>query len=396
MKAIEIIGLGCGNEGKAKISDFLASDAKYVIRDTNTVGENHTVYLDKDTSKSFIYLPSGFNKAIKVITNNVFLDLNYIIKVIDNESISADDLKISFDAFFYLPWHAGIKDPLAQLKEDIINNKALQLKDLYRGDLLTLVKDLVKNQNKLLTGKNKELYDTKYIFDLLNTYAIKLRPYLCDTNLLIASANDDDKLVLEGSTSILPYFLPDSNKILEVTNIKSLNRKLFSETIGVVKTFLSSKDDINLPTKIANEQDIHHFLNNGEEYSAKTKSYNYIYWLDTVLLRYLIKVNGITKIALTFLDTLTGLPKIKVCKSYNYKGCELTDFPSELTDFTQVVPNYVELKGWESDLSKVKKLKDVPKTVLKFVKALEELLDCEIAIISFGKSRFQTVELKGI
>ena len=70
MKAIEIIGLGCGNEGKAKISDFLASDAKYVIRDTNTVGENHTVYLDKDTSKSFIYLPSGFNKQILKIKNH--------------------------------------------------------------------------------------------------------------------------------------------------------------------------------------------------------------------------------------------------------------------------------------------------------------------------------------
>ncbi len=396
MKAIEIIGLGCGNEGKAKISDFLSTDAKYVIRDTNTIGENHTVYLDKDTFKSFIYLPSGFNKAVKIITNNVFLDLNYIIKVIDNDNITSDNLKISFDCFFYLPWHAGLKDPLNQLKEDILHNQAIQLKELYKDNLLSTVKRIVREKNKLLQEKNKELFEVSYIYDLLNSYAIKLRPYLCDTNLLVASANDEDKVILEGSTSILPYFLPDSNKILEATNVKSINRKLFSETIGVIKTFLSSKEDINLPTKVANEQTINHFLNYGEEYSAKTKSYNHIYWLDTVLLRYLIKVNGITKIALTFLDTLTGLEKIKVCTSYNYKGCELSDFPSELTDLSEVVPNYVELKGWESDLTKVKKLKDVPKTVLKFVKNLEDFLECEISIISFGKNRFQTIELKGI
>ena len=145
-----------------------------------------------------------------------------------------------------------------------------------------------------------------------------------------------------------------------------------------------------------NAEIVKKIYNNGYEYNSDKNTYNKIGWFDLVMAKEAIRVNGIKYIALTMLDALTGIEKIKIAISYNLDGKKINYIPNNLDDYKRVVPNYIELPGWSNSLKDIKAYKKLPKNLRIYLKKIESLLNVKIAMISIGKDTNDIIILKNI
>lgn len=424
MSTLVIVGTQWGDEGKGKITDYLAEKADVVVRYQGGNNAGHTV--EKEGVQYKLHLiPSGilYSEKICIIGNGVVVDPASLIEEIENlqkQGISVDNLKISDRAHIVFPYHIK-QDELEEIskgKNDLGTTKrgigpcymdkseriGIRVCDLLKPKVFEeKLRRNVEKKNKLF----KELYgaegfDFEEMYQKYLEYAEKIKPFVTDTTVLLYDLIKSGKKVLfEGAQGTLldldlgtyPYVTASHPIAGGVTVGAGIGPTMIDEVMGVVKAYTTRVGKGPFPTELFDENG--EFLREkGHEYGTTTGRARRCGWLDAVILKYSVRVSGITHFALTKLDTLTGLKKIKICTGYKFNGRIITDFPASLEDLAQCEPVYEEFDGWEEDIQGAKTFEDLPYNAQKYVKRIEELMGIKATIISVGPERNQTIILK--
>lgn len=230
-------------------------------------------------------------------------------------------------------------------------------------------------------------------------YAEILKPYIVDTtSLLYDLIKKGKKVLFEGAQGTLldidlgtyPYVTASHPISGGVTVGAGIGPTMINDVVGVVKAYTTRVGKGPFPTELFDEEG--DFLREkGHEYGTTTGRPRRCGWLDIVIVNYAVRVSGIRTFALTKLDTLTGLKKIKICTGYRYNGKIINNFPASLKNLAMCEPVYEELDGWNEDISNVKKFEDLPQNAKKYVERIEELTGINASIISVGPGREKTI-----
>jgi adenylosuccinate synthase len=233
-------------------------------------------------------------------------------------------------------------------------------------------------------------------------YAEQLRPYIADTSLVIDEAIRQGKNVLfEGAQGTLldndhgTYpFVTSSHPVAGGACIGAgVGPTKIDKVIGVAKAYTSRVGDGPFPTELFD--DVGAWIREqGQEYGTTTGRPRRCGWLDAVILRYAARLSGLSGLAVTRLDTLSGLPTLKICTGYLYKGERLTEFPHRLEVLRECQPVYEEMPGWQEDISHLNSYEALPETAKRYLQRIVELVGVPIALISIGRERAQTIGLE--
>ncbi|HHW56798.1 MAG TPA: adenylosuccinate synthase [Clostridia bacterium] len=424
MSTLVIVGTQWGDEGKGKITDYLAEKAEVVVRYQGGNNAGHTV--EKGGVQYKLHLiPSGILYPDKtcIIGNGVVIDPASLIEEMENlkgHGIGVNNLKISDRAHVVFPYHirqdeleeaAKGEDDLGTTKKGIgpcymdkAERTGIRICDLLKPEVLKekLKKNVEKKNTLFRNVYGVEGFNFDEIYEKYLGYAEKIKPFVTDTTVLLYDLIKEGKKVLfEGAQGTLldldlgtyPYVTASHPIAGGVTVGTGIGPTMIDEVIGVVKAYTTRVGKGPFPTELRDE--IGNFLREkGHEYGTTTGRPRRCGWLDTVILRYSVRVSGITHFALTKLDTLTGLKKIKICIGYKFKREVITDFPAGIEDLAGCEPVYEEFDGWEEDIKQVKKFEQLPYNAQRYVRRIEELIGIKAAIISVGPEREQTILLR--
>ncbi|MBP5343044.1 adenylosuccinate synthase [bacterium] len=418
MKNSAIVGINWGDEGKGRIVDLLSNKYDFVVRYQGGGNAGHTV-LNEYGKFALHLIPSGiFHKGVvNVLGNGVAIDPESLLQEIESlreKGITVDEnnLKISDRASLLFPWHKA----LDALEEDRLKNKKYgstkqgiapfysdkyQKKTIMVGELLYSkhlkehIKDILEWKNLTLTGVYHENpIDFDALYSWCESYAFKLRPFICDTGKLLKKAEQDGKSILFeaqlGSLRDLDYgiypYTTSSNTLASYIPLGSgLANINIDEVIGVVKAYSTCVGEGPFVSEWIGEE-ANELREIGQEYGAKTGRPRRVGPIDIVATRYGVECQNATSIALTKLDILSYMDKIPVCTKYLLNGKTIDDFPFpfELEDCS---PVYEYLDGWKCDISKVRKWNDLPKNAQRYVEYIEKNIGCRIQYISVGQER---------
>ncbi len=424
MSNLAIIGLQWGDEGKGKIVDVLSQHFDIIARFQGGHNAGHTIYVD-DRKIVLHLIPSGilWKHTTCVIGNGVVIDLKALkseISALESYGIKLEHrLLISKKAHLIFPYHITYEN---QREEELGNNKigttlrgigpayedkfgrrGIYIADIenlqYFKERLSLNIDYYRNYFKA----NKEEIIEAILNEIIN-YRTYIIPYLSDISMyLIDKMEVGDKVLFEGAQGTMldidhgTYpFVTCSNTIAgSICNGLGISPKKVGKIMGVCKAYTTRVGSGVFPTEIATEE-AEIIRQRGKEYGATTGRPRRCGWIDLVALKYACSINGCDAIAITKMDVLDIFKNIKICVAYQYKNEIITDFPSELWVLKECKPIYKEINGWCSSTYSLDDYNKIPKQAKDFLKAIEDYLNCEIAIISTGPSRKDTIYIKNI
>lgn len=427
MKNTVVVGAQWGDEGKAKVTDLLATEADLIIRYQGGCNAGHTVVVGGKTYK-FHLIPSGilykgktcFIGAGTVIHPNAFLqEINELIK----DGIFLDGLKISPLASITMPYHIEIdgysentakkgkigttQKGIGPTYTDKAGRMGLKIEDLYSKEALSEKLDVILPlKNKIL----KEVYGLKTytkeeILALCEEYAKIFEPYVAfDWQDMLNNAQKSKKTILfEGAQGIMldvdygTYpFVTSSSPIAGGACIGSgFGPKMIEEVIGVSKAYITRVGEGPFVTELTNEIG-EKIRNIGHEFGTTTGRPRRCGWFDAVVARYGVLVSGLTSMAITKIDVFDDFDEIKICTAYKNKktGEIYKNYPTNVFIHKYLEPVYETHKGWKCDITKAKTWNDLPENAQKYLKRLEELFEIPISIVSVGPQREQTIILK--
>ncbi|WP_323703598.1 adenylosuccinate synthase [Mammaliicoccus sp. Dog046] len=420
MSSIVVVGTQWGDEGKGKITDFLAEDANVIARFSGGNNAGHTIKFDGETYKLHL-VPSGifYKEKSSVIGNGVVVDPVALLKELDglNErGVATDNLKISNRAQVILPYHLK-QDELEEEKRgdnkigttkkgigpayvDKAQRIGIRMADLL--DKETFEKRLKENleyKNELFEKMfNAEGFTFEEIFETYYAAGQRLKDYVTDTAKLLDDAFvNDEKVLFEGAQGVMldidhgTYpFVTSSNPIAgNVTVGGGVGPTYVSKVIGVCKAYTSRVGDGPFPTELFDE-DGHHIREVGKEYGTTTGRPRRVGWFDSVVLRHSRRVSGITDLSINSIDVLTGLDTVKICTAYEIDGVEITEYPANLNELERCKPIFEELPGWEEDITGCRSLDELPDNARRYLERISELCNVNISIFSVGPDRNQT------
>ena len=426
MASVIIVGTQWGDEGKGKIVDYLANKAQYVVRSQGGSNAGHTVVVDNIKYKLRL-LPSGILHKDKVciIGNGVVIEPKVFLSEIDGlieKKVNMSNLKISNRAHVLMPYHK-ILDELQE--EDLGENKlgttkngigpcymdkasrlGIRIVDLMNKE--TFAKKLkfnVELKNKLL----KKLYNHEGINyeELLKEYleyADRLRPYVADTTTILNKAIKEKKNILfEGAQATMldldhgtyPFVTSSYPAAGGACTGSGVGPRKIDNVIGVVKAYSTRVGEGPFPSELFD--DIGQFIiDKGGEYGTVTGRARRCGWLDACVIKYASYINGLDSVAITRLDILDELDKLKICVAYKYNGEILEDYPADLDILSKVEPVYEEFDGWKTSTANIREYDKLPENAKKYLKRLSEVIDTEISIVSVGAGRDETIIIKDI
>ena len=410
-----VLGTFYGDEGKGKIIDYLSSSADIAVRCTGGNNAGHTIEVD---GKKFAFhlIPSGIlNKGtIAVIGNGIVIDPKVLIEEINElkrNGFSVDNLKISEKAHIILPYHIEM-DKL--LEENRGNSKigttargigpaycdkyercGIRAEDLISDRFEALLATNINNKNKIFQMYNYPTIDLKQTLEDYKKYAEILKPYITDTVTLLHDALENGKKILcEGAQASLldidfgsyPFVTSSNPSIGGICTGSGLGARDIGEVYGVLKAYSSRVGSGPYITEQDNEiGDTIREL--GHEYGTTTKRPRRCGWLDLVALKYAVRLNGITGLAINHVDTIGKLDKIKLCVAYNHNGKETTNFSTNVDFLNNSTAVYEEFDGNFGDISSCKTRKDLPENAQKYLARIEEFVGVPIKFIGTGAGR---------
>ena len=423
MNTLALVGAQWGDEGKGKIIDILSEKADMVVRAQGGNNAGHTVVTGGVTYKLHL-VPSGilYPETVCVIGNGTVVDPAVLLSELDDLSgkgVDCSHLKIDARAHVILPYHI-VLDELsedARGKSDIGTTKkgigpcymdkaeriGIRMCDLIQPD--TFAEKLKRNvsiKNNLITkmyGGSPLSYED--ILEKYSGYAEKLKPYVCDTSVLIYDAIKADKNVLfEGAQGALldldvgtyPY-VTSSHPISGGFCVGAgIGPTLIKDCLGIAKAYTTRVGKGPFPTELDDETG-ERIRTMGAEYGTTTGRPRRCGWLDAVILRFAVRVNGLTGIAMNKLDTLCGLETVKICVAYRKNGLLLRNFPSDISELAECEPVYTELPGWKGDISGARKFSDLPEAARQYIRTVEKEIDCKISMVGVGPDRDQNFNI---
>ena len=420
MSSIVVVGTQWGDEGKGKITDFLAEQADVIARFSGGNNAGHTIQFGGETYKLHL-VPSGifYKDKLAVIGNGVVVDPVALLKELDglNErGISTDNLRISNRAQVILPYHLAqdeyeerrrgdnkigtTKKGIGPAYVDKAQRIGIRMADLLEKETFERrLKENIEYKNAYFKGMFNETCPTfDEIFDEYYAAGQRLKDYVTDTAKILDDANvADEKVLFEGAQGVMldidhgTYpFVTSSNPVAgNVTVGTGVGPTSVSKVIGVCKSYTSRVGDGPFPTELFDE-DGHHIREVGREYGTTTGRPRRVGWFDSVVLRHSRRVSGITDLSINSIDVLTGLDTVKICTAYELDGETITEYPANLDQLRRCKPIFEELPGWTEDITGCRSLDELPENARNYLERISELCRVHISIFSVGPDREQT------
>lgn len=423
-----VVGTQWGDEGKGRIVDLLASHADFVCRYNGGDNAGHTVTVEDKTFKLHL-IPSGIihPDTVGVIGNGVVVNPTVLLNEIEEllssgVEINPDRLRLSHAAHLITPAHLALDKAQESARgqgkigttlrgigpayTSKVARQGIRLNSLLDPEAISEdIQNHVKTVNKQLEAYTAEPLDPVFMVKEFGEYAKKLAPYIGDTSILLADALSRGRKVLaEGAQGTLldldhgtyPYVTSSYPTAAGALIGLGIGVGCAERVIGVTKAFQTRVGSGPFPTELHGETATQ-LRGTGEnpwdEFGTTTGRPRRVGWLDIPLLRYAVRINGLTELAITKLDILTGLNPLRICFSYQ-RGTkthlEPPYGPGELSDFE---PVYEDLPGWEVNVRDAQHWEDLPTEARAYILHIEELIGIPVQLISVGPERNQVVEI---
>ncbi len=424
MPATVVIGAQWGDEGKGKVVDLLAERSDLVARYQGGNNAGHTIVADEQVYKLHL-VPSGilYPGTICVIGNGTVVDPGALVTEIDGleeRGVSLDGLKLSGNAHLIMPYHVML-DGAAEMRlgrfsigttrrgigpcyEDKAARVGIRAQDLLDPKIL------VRKLEVALEAKNEILeklwgmprLEPERVAEDQLRFAERLRPFIDDTALIIDEALRAGKRVLfEGAQGTMldidhgtyPFVTSSNPTAGAACTGTGIGPTRIDRVLGVTKAYVTRVGEGPFPTEL-DDADGQRMLERGNEFGTTTGRQRRCGWLDLVALRYAARLSGMTGLALTKLDVLSGFERVKLCVAYRDRdGKRLTTFPYHQTVFHGCTPEYEELPGWHEDLSDCRELDDLPPPARAYVERIAEAVEVPITLIGTGQGRHQVIDV---
>lgn len=421
MSGLAIIGAQWGDEGKGKIVDYLAAEAAVVVRYSGGNNAGHTVVVDDRTLRLHL-IPSGIlhEGTLCVIGNGAVIDLEVLADELDRlaeQGVAADNLRISDRAHLLMPYHRDLDRLEEQARGsrrigttgrgvgpayvDKIAREGIRCADLTdEAGLRERLEAVVPRKSALLQKLYGHAgYTVDEIYDYCMRYADRIVPRLVDAGRLVHEALAEGRKVLfEGAQGTMldvdhgtyPYVTSSSPAAGGIAPGVGVGPAAVTSVLGVAKAYTTRVGLGPFPTELLDETG-DYIRERGAEYGTTTGRPRRCGWLDAVQLRYAVRVNGLTQLALTKLDVLTGLDFVKICTGYEIDGRIVDTFPASLPELSRAKPVYEVHPGWNDDLSRVTSPQELPDAVRSYIARIEELTGVPVVRVSVGPGRRQTL-----
>jgi len=426
MSVIAVVGAQWGDEGKGKIVDLLAEKVKAVVRFSGGDNAGHTVITPYGEFKLHL-MPSGiFHQGVLcIIGNGVVINPKVLLKEIDElqrHGIDTSHLLISDRAHLIMPYHI-LLDELEEERRgrgalgttrkgigpafaDKIARLGIRTSDLLNKEgFQSRLSSVLEFKNAMLTKiYNAPSLSLEEIYEQYCHYGEQLAPFIQDTgSILQEMVSRKETVLLEGAQGTMldpdfgtyPY-VTSSSPLSAGSSIGSgINPRQIDNIIGVFKAYITRVGSGPMPTELKDKTG-ELIREHAHEYGATTGRPRRCGWFDAIVGRFSVQINGFSGIALTRLDVLDIFDSIKICTGYKLDGDKIDHFPSNISILDKCQPVYEELPGWQTSITDIRDLKQLPPQARHYIARLEELLSCPIDIISVGAGRDQAIMVKQV
>ena len=413
-----VVGTQWGDEGKAKVIDWLTLRSDIIIRYHGGANAGHTVIVG-DEKFVFHLVPSGimYPDKVCIVGNGVVLDIEQFLIEVDDlrrKNISVDGrLFISDLAHLVLPYHKvldassesqmGVKKigttgrGIGPAYADKVSRTGIRVGDLRNWDRFIAQMRINFDLKKQIVELYHHPFQLKFeeIVEQYRDFQTRIGPFIIDTSeYLFRAVRQGKKLILDVDHGTYPFVTSSSTIAGSACTGAGIGPTLIDHVIGIVKAYTTRVGNGPFPTEQDNEtgEALRAF---GGEFGATTGRPRRCGWFDSVLLRKAVQLNGITRLALTKLDVLSKLTEIRLCTHYEINGEKTKNFPTNPWDFERAAPVYETMPGWQADLSGCAKLSDLPTAAQNYINRLKALCyDVPLLLLSLGPERSQTIELE--
>jgi adenylosuccinate synthase len=426
MPATVIVGAQWGDEGKGKIVDLLALDSDVVCRYQGGPNAGHTIVRDGETF-ALHHVPSGIlSGKLCVVGAGCVVDPELLVDELDQleaRGVSTTTVRISGNAHLIMPWHVAIDSAserrLGRLQigttrrgigpayADKAARIGIRVQDVLDPKILRQKFETALSEKNVVLERVHGVAPLRVeeLAERIEAHAARLRPYVADTSLLVDQAlRDNRRVLLEGAQGTLldldhgtyPFVTSSSPIAGAAATGVGIGPTRIDRVLGVAKAYVTRVGEGPFPTEIDGpEQERVREL--GAEYGTTTGRERRCGWLDLVALRFAVRVNGMTSLALTKIDVLSASRELPVCTRYRLPdGSETEEFPAHQSDFHHAEPVYETLAGWEEPLEDAESLADLPAAARAYVAFIEEHLGIEVCLISVGAERERVVAPRGL
>ncbi|MBN1831513.1 MAG: adenylosuccinate synthase [Deltaproteobacteria bacterium] len=426
MSNVVVVGTQWGDEGKGKVIDLLTDRTDYVVRFQGGNNAGHTLVVNGEQTICHL-VPSGILHKDKknLIGNGVVVDPAVLLEEIDQLkkkgiAIGPENLSLSEKAHLIMPYHKAIdlarekakgKDkigttgrgigPCYEDKAGRIGIRAIDLLDL--DSLKEKIESNLREKNFYLTEFFKAApMEPKAIFDEYKNMAGILQPYISNVSVEIDQAINSGKSILfegaQGTHLDVDHgtypFVTSSNPVSgSVCAGAGVGPDKLHHIVGVVKAYTTRVGSGPFPTELEDETG-EYIQERGAEFGATTGRRRRCGWLDLVMIRDSVRLNGLNSLSITKLDVLSGLKKLKICVEYELEGKRIDATPAGLKRLAQCIPIYEELPGWDDDISSARRIDDLPTEARSYLTRIVDITGIPLSIIGVGSGREETVLLE--
>lgn len=426
MSSVVVLGAQWGDEGKGKIVDYLAQKADAVVRYSGGSNAGHTVVVN-DIHYKLRLLPSGvlFNNKTNVLGNGVVINPGVVLAEIagmKEKGIDCNNLVISDRAHVVLPYHQRLdelqeealgthkigttKGGIGPCYMDKVARVGIRVCDLMEPETFAeKLKVNLEAKNAIITKiYGAEPFDYETVLKEYLAYAEQLRPYVTDTGVVMDELFTAGKSVLfEGAQATFldidhgtyPYVTSSNPTAGNACTGSGIGPRFIDHVVGVVKAYTTRVGEGPFITELLDSDGPgNQIRETGHEYGTVTGRPRRCGWLDAFMLRYSARLNGLDYLAITRLDILDQMPKIKMCVGYKIDGEQVKRIPASLKVLAKVEPIFEEFDGWMTDISNIRDYDKLPENAKKYLQRISEVSGVELGIISVGPNREQTIVLK--
>jgi adenylosuccinate synthase len=426
MPVIAVIGAQWGDEGKGKVVDMLAQKAGVVVRFSGGDNAGHTV-INPYGKFGLRLVPSGifYPHVVCIIGNGVVINPAVLlaeIELLNQRGVDTSQLFISDRAHLIMPYHVlldGLEEEargggaigttrkgIGPVFADKVARLGIRTGDLLdKAGLLERLRPILNSKNAILTkiyGVSPLSLDE--VYSQYCQYGERLTPYIRETTVMLEEAlNRGEVVLLEGAQGTLldpdfgtyPYSTSSSSVAGQSCLGAGISPTRINAVLGVYKAYCTRVGAGPMPTELKDKTgDL--IRERGHEYGTVSGRPRRCGWFDAIAARFSNRVNGFTGAAITRLDILDVLPRLKICVGYELDGKTIDDFPSSVTALARCKPVYEELPGWETSTTDVRQFSKLPARARKYIKRLEELIGCPVSLICVGPERGQVIQKKPV
>ena len=420
-----VVGVQWGDEGKGKMTDYLGQKADVVVRYQGGNNAGHTITFGGN-KYALQSIPSGvFNPHIKnVMANGMVINPKAAIAELEGlkqRGITDFQLFISDRAAVIMPYHIALDGAYEALKGgkqigttkkgigpaycDKYSRVGIRIGDLIDPEYFAeRLRDALTQKNVELRALGLEEMDFDTLYKEFLAYGEVLRPYICDTSILLNKEIEEGKKVLfEGAQGVMlciengtyPFVTSSSPTAASVPLGAGVAPRYINRALGICKAYTTRVGAGPFPTELEGEL-ADYIRERGHEYGTVTGRPRRVGYLDAVGLRHACRISGINYLSIMLFDVLTGVETLKICTGYELDGNVIDYVPAALSALERCKPIYIEMEGWKEEIEDVRDFDALPAAAKAYLRKIEELTNTEIAVVSVGPDRTQTIMIKDI